>query len=159
MRSIVLYSSKSGNTKKLADTVYATLPEPKEICPISEMPDSMASYDLIALGFWFQGGLPDVASLEVMPTLHDKKLFLFASHGAAKNSGHAETGMKKAQELTSSCQIIGTFSCQGEVNLKVIETAKSKPEPPPWLNDAPAAIGHPNENDLLELQERITQCF
>ena len=159
MRSIVLYSSKSGNTKKLADTVYASLPEPKEVCPLGERPASLEPYDLIAFGFWFQGGQPDADSLAALPQIKDKNLFLFASHGAAKKSAHATKGMNTAKELASSCRVIGTFNCQGEVNPKVIDTAKKKPEPPAWLDDAPAAIGHPNEDDLTELKKIIAECL
>ena len=36
MKSFVLYSSQSGNTKKLADTIYETLPGDKKISPVDE---------------------------------------------------------------------------------------------------------------------------
>ena len=155
MKSLVLYSSQSGNTKKLADTVYATLPEPKEIFSLDNAPESLADFDLITLGFWFQGGNPDAKSQEYLPAIGDKKLFLFASHGAAPGSEHVKKGMNAARQAASASKIVGTFSCQGEVNPKVIETAKKKPEPPPWIADAPKAQGHPNQEDLASLMENV----
>ncbi len=155
--NLVLYSSKSGNTKKLADTVFAALPDPKEILPITEMPASLADYNLIAFGFWLQAGQPDAASQSALARIKEKDVFLFATHGAAQNSAHAVKAMESAQEMVPSCRVIGTYSCQGEVNPKVIATAESKPQRPPWLDDAPDAVGHPNTGDLEELKAIIAE--
>jgi hypothetical protein len=54
MNSLVLYASQSGNTRKLADVVYDVLPGPKKIYPVDEAPDSLADFDFIGVGFWFQ---------------------------------------------------------------------------------------------------------
>ena len=155
MRSLVLYSSQSGNTKKLAEVVFGALPGEKEIHPIDEAPDSLAGFDFIALGFWFQGGKPDAKSAAFLAKPGDMKIFLFATHGAAKGSAHAQQGMDYAKELAAGAKVIGTFSCQGEVSPKVLAAAAAKPVPPPWLSDAPDAKGHPNQNDYAELRQQI----
>ena len=155
MKSLVLYSSQSGNTKKLADIVYGILPSDKEIYHTDEAPDSLADFDFIAVGFWFQGGKPDPKATELLPKLVKKKIFLFATHGAAKGSEHTLQGMSYAKELAAGSNITGTFSCQGEVAPKVLEAAAAKPEPPPWLTDAPGAKGHPNKNDFDELHLKL----
>jgi flavodoxin I len=155
LKSLVLYSSQSGNTKKLADVVYGVLPGDKEIPPVDEAPDSLVGFDFIALGFWFQGGKPDAKTADFLPKLGDKKMFLFATHGAAKGSAHAQQGMAYAIELAVGAKVIGTFSCQGEVSPRVLAAAAVKPEPPPWLSDAPDAKGHPNQNDYAELRQQI----
>ena len=155
MRTLVLYSSQSGNTKKLADVIYGVLPNDKKIFSIDEAPEILADIDLIALGFWFQGGKPDLKATRFLPQLNNKKIFLFVTHGAAKGSAHAQQGMAAAIALAAGAKVIGTFSCQGEVSSQVIQTAAAKPEPPPWLQDAPSAIGHPNQNDCNELRQEI----
>ena len=50
---------------------------------------------------------------------------------------------------------MGTFSCPGEVNPKVLEKIRAKTPPPPWIGDADAAVGHPDAQDLARLQEVI----
>jgi flavodoxin len=157
MKSLVLYSSQSGNTKKLADSIYATLPSDKKISPIDKAPGLLSDFDFIAVGFWFQGGKPDPKTARFLPQLKNIKIFLFATHGAAKGSVHAQQGMAAAKELAAGATVVGTFSCQGEVNPKVLETAAAKPEKPPWLHDAPGAIGHPDQNDLSELRQLIAE--
>jgi flavodoxin len=155
MKSLVLYASQSGNTKKLADVVYEVLPGDKEIFSIDETPDSLVDFDFIAIGFWFQGGKPDSKTSGFLPKLGNKKIFLFATHGTAKGSTHAQQGMAAAKELAVDAEVTGTFSCQGEVNPKVLEAASAKPETPPWLADGPGAKGHPDQNDLDELRLQL----
>jgi flavodoxin len=156
MKSLIVYSSQSGNTRKLAESLYEVLQGEKEIYPVDEAPDALSDFDLIAVGFWFQGGKPDSKTNRFLPLLAGRQIFLFATHGAAKGSPHAQQGMAAAKELAAGAYVIGTFSCQGEVGRKVLEAAAAKPEPPLWLADGPAAKGHPDKNDLDELRRQIT---
>jgi flavodoxin len=151
MKALVVYSSKGGNTRKLAETAFARLAGDKEIKPVTEAPDP-ADYDLVIVGFWYQGGLPDPAAQEYLKKCGGLgKLFLLATHGAAKNSESALIGMNKARELASGANIVGTFSCQGEVPPQVLASAANKNPQPPWLKDADQAKGHPNNDDLYDL--------
>ena len=51
MKSLVVYSSKTGNTKKVAEAIYDALPEPKSIHPVEDTP-SVDGVDFLVLGFW-----------------------------------------------------------------------------------------------------------
>jgi flavodoxin I len=159
MNSLVLYASQSGNTKKLADVVYDVLPGEKKIYPVDDAPDSLADFDFIAVGFWFQGGKPDSKTSGLLPKLGNKKIFLFATHGAARESAHAQQGMAAAKEVAARATVLGTFSCQGEVSPKVLAAAAAKPEPPPWLSDALGAKGHPDQNDIAELRQQLANIL
>ena len=88
-----------------------------------------------------------------------KPLFLFSTHGAAASSDHAISAMDAAKSMASEADIIGTYSCQGEVNPKVLEKAKSKPEPPGWIDDADDAVGHPDEADIEVLKYQISELL
>ena len=59
--------------------------------------------------------------------------------------------MAEAKKMAPDADVIGTFNCPGEVSPAVLEKAGSKPEPPVWLADAPAANGHPDETDLKNI--------
>ena len=158
MKSLIVYSSQSGNTKKLAQAVYESLTGPKEMYAVTEAPDP-ADYDFVALGFWLQAGKPDPKSAEFIGKVGKKPLFLFATHGAAAGSDHAISAMDAAKSLASEADIVGTYSCQGEVNPKVLEKAKSKPEPPVWIADAPNAVGHPDGPDIEVLKHQISELL
>ncbi len=53
--------------------------------------------------------------------------------------------------LKEEATVAGPFSCYGEVNPKVLEKVKAKPQPPVWLNDTADAVGHPKSSDLDNL--------
>jgi flavodoxin len=158
MKSLIVYSSQSGNTKKLAQAVYESLTGPKQMGAVGQAPDP-AGYDVVALGFWLQAGKPDPASAKYLGKVGKKPLFLFATHGAAAGSDHVRNAMAAARSLASEAEIIGTYSCPGQVNPKVLEKAKNKPEPPVWIADAPNAAGHPDETDLAVLRHQIAQIW
>ncbi|MDM8549865.1 flavodoxin family protein [Desulfobacterales bacterium HSG2] len=155
MKSLVVYSSQTGNTKKLADAVFETLTGEKEIYPISDAPDH-EGYDFVAVGFWLKAGKPDPKSSEYLEKIGEKSLFLFATHGAGKKSAHAENAMNHAKNLAPKAKIVGMYNCQGEVAPKILEKLGAKPEPPVWLADAPAATGHPDESDIDELRRIVS---
>ena len=156
MKLLIVYSSQTENTKKLADTIYESLDGEKDIFPVDEAP-STEGYDLTAVGFWLMGGKPDPKTSEYLAKVgKGDRLFLFATHGAAKGSDHVKNAMDQAIALTGA-EIAGIFTCQGEVNPKVLEKVKQKPEPPVWIGDADHAVGHPDEDDLSALKQMITQ--
>ncbi len=158
MKQLVVYSSRSGNTKKLAEFIFSRLAGDKEIKSIAEAPDP-AGYAVVAVGFWFRSGQPDPDSQEYLKKCTAvNKLFLFATHGAAANSNYAAIGMNRARELAAGAQIAGCFDCPGEVSAKVLENAANKDPQPAWLKDAPAAKGHPNSDDFYKLAEALEEA-
>jgi flavodoxin len=158
MKSLVVYSSQTGNTRKLAKAVFEALPGDKALYPVDEAPDP-ADYGFIALGFWFMQGKPDPKSAEFLGRIGKKPLFLFATHAAAADSDHAVQGMAMAKSLAAESDIRGTYSCQGEASPKILEKASKKPQPPVWLAQAPDAVGHPNESDLEVLNHQLAELF
>lgn len=157
MKSLIVYSSQTENTKKLADAIYETLEGEIDIFPVDKAP-SPDGYDFIAVGFWFMAGKPDPKTCEYLPKCgKGNRLFLFATHGAKADSDHVKNATNHAMGLTNDADIAGVFTCQGEVNPKVLEKVKQKPEPPVWIGDADQAVGHPNEDDISALKQMIAQ--
>ena len=155
MKSLIVYSTQTDNTRKLAHTIHESLPGDKEISLVGDAPDPEA-YDFVAVGFWLMAGKPDPKAAAYLEGLKDEQqVFLFATHGAAKGSAHARQAMQTARELAAGASVVGTYSCQGEVNPKILEKVKSKPQPPVWLDDTATAVGHPDAGDLSELKVAI----
>lgn len=152
MKIMITYSSQSGNTEKLARAIYEHLEGEKEIYPVDNAPPA-DRYDLTAVGFWFQAGRPDPKAAAFLAACGpDTRLFLFATHGAAKGSDHAVAGMASAAALTGGACIEGVFSCQGQVNPKVLDKIRQKETPPVWINDAATAARHPDAGDISDLK-------
>ena len=51
MRTLVVYSSRTGNTKKVADAIYEIMPDGSRIASVEEDPN-VEDYDFVAAGFW-----------------------------------------------------------------------------------------------------------
>ncbi len=160
MKSLVLYSSQSGNTETLAKSVYDSLEGEKELRSIDEIPSHELDHDLLAVGFWLKAGKPDPKTEAFLKACKmNAKVFFFATHGAAKGSDHAREAMEYAVRLLNNANVIGTYSCQGEVNPKVLEKAKQKDTPPPWLHEADDAVNHPDDNDIAELKAVLKKAL
>ena len=157
MKNIVIYSSMTGNTKKIAEKICETLGD-AEIFSCQNAPKDLSGYDLIFLGYWLKRGAPDPGFTKFLQTIHDAKVVLFQTHGTEKNSEHAVTAFARAACLLGeNCKIIGTFGCTGKINPKIIEQRKKIPNDPHggekgferWKN----AENHPDEKDLKDAAE------
>ena len=149
MKALVVYSSRTGNTKKLAEALYGALQCEKDLISIDDNPDP-SEYVFVAVGFWLQGGQPDFATLDFLPKIGKKEVVLFATHGAARDSDHVKNAINKAKELVAPARICAVYSCPGQVSEKVLEKAAKRDPKPSWLADAPAAKGHPDEEDIRQ---------
>ncbi len=58
MKILLTYSSKTGNTRKVAEGIYEILPEGSLITPIEENINPN-EFDLILVGFWVDKGMAD----------------------------------------------------------------------------------------------------
>ena len=77
----IIFSSPTGNTKLLADTIRDALPE--ENCNyfgVSENADTQS--DILFIGFWTDKGTADKATLDLLEKLKNKRIFLFGTSGS-----------------------------------------------------------------------------
>lgn len=155
MKSLVLYSSRTGNTKKVAEAVFEVLPDPKDICPADVAPP-MDEYDFVALGFWVDKGMPDALAQACFGLVRGKRVGLFGTLGAWPDSEHARDCLRKARALLSDDnEILGEFLCQGRIDPKIIEVMRrvasdAHPMTPERMDRIQAAESHPDEQDLAE---------
>lgn len=154
MKSLVVYSSKTGNTKAVANAVGEVMPEGCEIFAVEEAPE-LDSYDLVAMGFWVDRGTADAKAQAYMKRIQNRKIILFATLGAYPDSDHARDCMARAALLMdSSNELLGTFICQGKLDSKLIEGFKTLPKDHPHamtperIARHQEASKHPNEEDF-----------
>lgn len=158
MKSAVVYSTLTGNTKKVAEAVLKSMPEGCEIYNVNEAPDP-AAYDFIALGFWVDKGMPDEKSKAYMARIAGKKAFTFFTLGAKPASAHAYRCAYLAKTFYGKgTEEVGLYFCQGAVDPKLIEMMRKMPAGPHSAtpeNEArwAAAAKHPDEADLAAAAE------
>lgn len=164
MRYLVVYSSRTGNTRRIAEAVYDILPEEKEIHSIESAPPP-DDFDFIALGFWVKEGEPDDLARDYMARIVDKKVGVFGTLGAYPDSEHSRLCMERAKDLLRLNHFLGGFMCQGAVDpdvedqvKEVLDEAPEEVGGPGQVDDDPvlAARQRPDERDLQNAQTAFT---
>ncbi len=153
MKSLIAYSSLTGNTKSVAQAIASVMPDPCELVSVDQAPEDLSSYDFIAIGYWVDKGMPDKKCIKFMETVKGKKVGLFGTLGAYPDSEHAKDCQEKAAALMEGNEILGQFICQGKVDPKVIEMmTKMAKAHHPMTEERKARIEeakkHPNEEDF-----------
>lgn len=148
----VIYSSMTGNTKLVAEAIARA--SGGELFNVKDSMPNLEPYEIIALGYWLKRGGPDPVMKNFLPTVSNKRVVLFETHGAEDGSEHVVTSFARAAYLLGAgCDILGTFDCQGKVDPKLIEKRRAAgPNDPHNSIDSAdrweLAASHPNENDL-----------
>ncbi len=162
MKSIVVHSSVTGNTKMVAEAIAEELGAKQELFPIESAPIDVEC-DLIAVGFWVNRGNADLKTAKYLEQLRNKNVALFATLGAYPDSQHAIDSIKNAaQFLDESNTVMGSFICQGKVNPKLIEKMAErfpKGHSHEITNERrerhKVASTHPDANDLMNAKKEF----
>ncbi len=156
MKTLIVYSSKTGNTRKVAEAVSKQLPD-AELFDAKTAPDP-AGYDLVFMGFWVDKGTADKGARKFMEKISNQRVALFATLGAYPDSEHATKSLDAAGELIPTCEIVDRFICQGAIDPKLIKWMKLLPKGHPHaVDDARKkrwadAESHPDEQDFKNIQ-------
>jgi flavodoxin len=157
MTMLVVYSSRTGNTRMIAEAIHEIMPAGAVLAPVESAPDP-AGYEFIALGFWVDKGAPDEAMLSYMDKVRGCSVGLFGTLGAWPDSPHAAESMEKAVARMEGNRVLGTFLCQGKVDPDLLAAmAKMTDNPHPMTAERKArleeAAKHPDENDRAAARE------
>lgn len=165
MKTLIVYSSLTGNTKKVARAIWEVCGDRTALFPVEEnpVPDD---YDLVLVGFWVDRGAPDKKAQAYIGSLQGKTVGLFATLGAYPDSEHAAQSMQAAVNLLAdSNRLAGTFICQGKVDPKLVEQFQKLPAGHPHAMD-PArverlreAAKHPDEADLSRAKTIFAELY
>jgi flavodoxin len=161
MPALVVYSTLTGNTRKVGEAILKGLPLGSVIADVKDSPDP-AGYDLVVAGYWVDKGKADAATLKYLERLKDRKTAFFFTLGAYPDSPHADSCAKGTEDIliANGNECLGHYRCQGKVDPSLLEKMK-KALPPehPHAQMTPErkarleeAAKHPNEEDLLKAE-------
>lgn len=162
-RYSIIYSSRTGNTKKLAEAIYNVLPQ--NSCDyygeVDKIEDELS--EVLYIGFWTEKGDADLQTIELLKQLKNKKIFLFGTAGYGESEKYFKNIINNVKRnIDSSNIIIGTFMCQGKMPVSVLERYKRMKEQKSFMFNIDnlianfdKALSHPNENDIKKLEKTI----
>lgn len=163
MRYAIVYSSKTGNTKMLAETIQEILPQAD--CVYAGGPDEAAlSAERLYVGFWTDKGSCDTDMTDFLAKVQGKEVFLFGTAGFGGEPSYFEKILANvSKKLDASNTVVGSYMCQGRMPMSVRERYEkmlSAPEHAPnlegMIENFDRALAHPDENDLAELKKTVT---
>ncbi|MDR1957098.1 MAG: flavodoxin family protein [Treponema sp.] len=155
-QGLIVYSSKTGNTRNLAEAIHRGFAEAgisAQLAPVEENPDPLGAA-WILLGFWADRGRGDAKALDYLKGLSGFRLGLFGTLGAYPDSAHAKGLAQTMQALVAEKNTpLGCFLCQGKIDPALTERFKSLPaDHPHGMNEERMqrhreAAKHPDDAD------------
>lgn len=128
MKSLVIYSSLSGMTKRLAEGIFQALSGEKELSDLKTFSGSPADYDCIFAGYWVDKGGPNEEMKHFLSALKGKYVGVFATLGAFCDSAHAFQSIQAGVSLVKEQNtVLGSFICNGALSQKMIEMFQNAP--------------------------------
>lgn len=120
MNILIIYSSVTGNTKFLAQSI--TSHKHNITCLAVEQAKhriaDISGYDIVFLGFWVYRGKPDPRTIRIMKTLKNTKTAVFGTLAAYPDSPHARRVLAFAKECLQNTLYLGDFLCLGKLTEK-----------------------------------------
>ena len=148
-RWLIVYSSVTGNTKKVAEAIGEAVGA--DPVSVEEAPGDIPGYDLVAVGYWLWRGGPDPKAAAYLSRLKDARVVLFETHAAEDRSEHAVTAFARAgARLGKGCSVLSVFECQGQVSEAIRKRHESLPANDPHAKSTgwKTSVGHPDDADL-----------
>jgi len=160
----IVYSSRTGNTRAVAEHLAAALgleavnardeldARKNDLGPDGRLlrGDTAGTADeLLLLGFWAWRGGPNPSMRDFMRGLRRRRVFVFGTMAAWPDSDHARNCLRCARELLDEGgnQILGHFVCQGRLAPAVRRNSRH-PRTPERERRLDEAEKHPDAADL-----------
>ncbi|MSN96859.1 flavodoxin [Campylobacter sp. FMV-PI01] len=150
MKNLVVYASKTGNTKKVAIAIARSLKY--ELKSVDEI-RNLNEVDKLIFGFYVDKGDMSDDAKRVALMIKNRKIGLFMTLGSKSNSDHAKECFLKIKNkfVENGCEILGEFYCQGAVDPNLISWMRenlrdtiTEEKERNWKE----ASTHPDDNDL-----------
>lgn len=164
MKYSIIYSSRTGNTKLLADNLKKTLP--RENCIYyGDVNEKALESDMIFIGFGTYKGECDENLSALLNKLNNKKVFLFGTAGFGESELYYQQILRRVEKyINDSNEIIGTYMCQGKMPMSVRSRYESMLDKQPekmkeMIANFDKALNHPNEDDFMKLNDILLKIY
>ena len=164
MKYSIIYSSRTGNTKLLADNLKKTLP--RENCIYyGDVNEKALESDMIFIGFGTYKGECDENLSALLNKLNNKKVFLFGTAGFGESELYYQQILRRVEKyINDSNEIIGTYMCQGKMPMSVRSRYESMLDKQPekmkeMIENFDKALNHPNEDDFMKLNDILLKIY
>ncbi len=167
MKIVIYYSSRTGNTKKLAEALSVSLAGSHTVSLIktAEAGEPVEA-DLYLLSFWCRKSGMDDLSLRLLEKFTGKRILAAGTIGGDAEGAYGRRvceNVRASIEKANFCA--GVFVCRGAVDLARIRKRMALPETDPhYVGEEKyrkylLTQSHPDENDLRRVAEYVSACL
>ncbi len=153
---LVLYQSETGNTRKVAATIFSHLPgNSKDLIDITTN-KTIPEAKLYFIGFCVHQGTCSIAVSDFLESLSNKQIALFGTCGMHEDMTYYSQIEKRVSAWIETDNIyLGTFLCQGRMPQQVRQkymqmklNGTANPQVDSWLRNFDEALPHPDSLDM-----------
>ena len=154
MEYLVVYTSNTGNTQKVAMKIFDAIPgRSKDIERVEELHGEEA--DTYFVGFWNDRGTCGSRVMEFLSTLHGKRVALFGTCGMSGSEEYFKQVEKQVSVFVpDDNEYLGCFLCGGKMMPQVLEKYKqmqavnNSPQIRAMIAAYEEGMLHPDEQDF-----------
>ena len=124
MKKLIVFSTLTGNTEKIANAIFSEIKGDKEIFNVKETQNiDVNDYDKIIIGYWVDRGDADEVSKIFMSKIKNKTIGTFGTLGSDPFSEHARSCVEKVRRFleNNGNKVEREFICRGAISPKIIE--------------------------------------
>ncbi len=163
----VIYSSETGNTKKIAKEIFYVLPGmAKDICDLTEGEEPKEA-NIYFVGSPIHCETCDERVRKVLSTLHGKQVALFFTCGMrGGESYYARLEQEIKRHLPEDNAYLGSFVCQGKMPMEIRRKCEcmrnqglSEEKAEFFLKNFDEGMLHPDETDLQHAEQFVKEIL
>ncbi|MGL5001277.1 MAG: flavodoxin family protein [Cetobacterium sp.] len=159
-KTALIYSSLTGNTKKVGLAIFDIIEGEKAMFSVEDAKlEIIKEYDRIIFGFWVDKGTADSRIRKLLGKTSGKEVAFFGTLGAEPESDHGKKVYKRVTELcTKNNTLLGGFLSLGKVSEKLVERMGKfpinliHPLTPERIARIENASTHPDKQDFEKAQ-------
>ena len=162
----IIYTSRTGNTEKLAEAVFAAVPVKEKNVKRIEERTERDDGDLYLVGFWTDRGTAGSEILDLLGSLHGKKVALFGTCGMGNDPQYYKRILNGvAAFIPEDSEYLGGFLCQGKMPIQVRQRYESMrgvsdtEQIDRMIRNFDEALLHPDRKDLKAASDFVKSLF
>ena len=162
----IVYTSRTGNTEKLAEAVFAAVPVKEKNVKRIEERTERDDGEMYLGGFWTDRGTASSEILDLLGNLHGKKVALFGTCGMGNVPEYYDRILNGvAAFIPEDCEYLGGFLCQGKMPIQVrkryeaMQNTSNTQQVEMLLHNFDEALLHPDRQDLKAVADFVKGLF
>ncbi len=161
MNIAIIYSSRTGNTKTIAESIKEEL-QNRNIVYFGNATKELPQADIYIIGSWTDKGNATNDIIEVLNKIKNKKIAYFGTAGYGESEEYYKKLFERVKKnIDPSNEILGYFYCQGKMPIQVkekyeqISQNSENPNLKVAIENFDKALSHPDDKDISNAKEWI----